>query len=248
MFASLPPSFAAARSLRAPLAVLFDWDGTLVDSWPVIHESMNRTLSAMGYPAWSFEETVGRARRSLRDAFPELFGERWREARDVFYAEYRRLHLDRIKAIDGAEELIEACRSLGCRLGVVSNKSGRHLREESAHLGWDGYFAGRLVGAADAARDKPAVEPVTLALAGTDVVPSPDVWFVGDTWVDMACGRAAGCLTVLVGGADPGGEEFENCRPDAHFSSCRDLLEVVMRLGDSISSALPDGKETDRRR
>ena len=229
---------------RAPLAVLFDWDGTLVDSWPVIHESMNRTLSVMGYPAWSFTDTVSRARRSLRETFPELFGERWREAMDTFYAEYRRLHLDRIKVIDGAGELIEACRSLGCYLGVVSNKSGRHLREESTHLGWDRYFAGRLVGATDATRDKPAIEPVMLALAGTDVVPSPDVWFVGDTWVDMACGSAAGCLTVLVGDADPGGEEFESCRPDAYFPSCRHMLEVVRRLQDSIS--FPDGNGMDR--
>ena len=231
---------------RAPLAVLFDWDGTLVDSWPVIHESMNRTLSIMGYPTWSFADTVSRARRSLREAFPQLFGERWREARDTFYAEYRRLHLDRIKVIDGAEELIEACRSLGCHLGVVSNKSGRHLREESTHLGWDRYFAGRLVGATDATRDKPAVEPVMLALAGTNVAPSPDVWFVGDTWVDMACGRTAGCLTVLVGGADPGDEEFESCRPDAYFPSCRHMLEVVRCLQGSISSAFPDGNGMDR--
>ena len=68
-----------------PRAVLFDWDGTLVNSWPVIHESMNRTLETMGYPQWTFEETLQRVRKSLREAFPELFGDRWEAARDVFH-------------------------------------------------------------------------------------------------------------------------------------------------------------------
>ena len=211
----------------APPAVLFDWDGTLVDSWPVIHRSMNRTLERMGHATWTFEETRRRARRSLRDAFPGIFGERWREAQETFYVEYGKLHLECLKTIDGAEELIGALHGTGCCLGVVSNKSGRNLRAESAHLGWDGFFEGRLVGAGDARRDKPAPDPVLLALEGSGIAPSEAVWFVGDTWVDIACGRAAGCRTILVGGADPGGEEFRDHRPDAHFLSSRDLLDIV---------------------
>ena len=211
----------------APPAVLFDWDGTLVDSWPVIHLSMNRTLERMGHAAWTFEETRRRARRSLRDAFPGIFGERWREARETFYVEYEKVHLERLRTLDGAEELIGALHGSGCFLGVVSNKSGRNLRAESAHLGWDGFFGGRLVGAGDARRDKPAPDPVLLALEGSGIAPSEAVWFVGDTWVDIACGRAAGCRTILVGAADPDGEEFRDHRPDAHFLSSRDLLDIV---------------------
>ncbi len=211
----------------SPPAALFDWDGTLVDSWPVIHRSMNRTLEVMGYPSWTFEETKRRARRSLRDAFPGIFGEQWREARETFYLEYRKLHLECLNTIDGAEELIGALHGSGCCLGVVSNKSGRHLRAESAQLGWDRFFDGRLVGAGDAEHDKPAPEPVLLALEGSGIAPSEAVWFVGDTWVDIACGRAAGCRTILVGDTDPGGEEFRDHPPDVHFLSSRGLLDVV---------------------
>lgn len=212
-----------------PRAVLFDWDGTLVDSWPVIHESMNRTLSAMGHAKWSMEDTLTRVRKSLREAFPELFGERWEEARDVFYAAYREVHLKQVQRIECAEELIAALHDLGCHLGVVSNKSGTHLRAESTHFGWDRYFGGSLVGATDAPRDKPATDPVYMALRKTGIEPGRDVWFIGDTWVDMACGRAANCHTILIGGKSPEEEEFRDCRPDEHFLSCRDLLEVVRR-------------------
>lgn len=213
-----------------PAAVLFDWDGTLVDGWPAIHECMNRVLAAMGRGRWSFEETLERSRRSLRDSFPELFGGRWEEARDLFYSEYRALHLERLRAVDGAAPLIGALHGLGVRLGVVSNKSGRHLRAEAGHLGWDGFFGGRLVGAGDAERDKPAADPALLALEGTGVAPSRAVWFVGDTWVDVACGRAAGCHTALVGGSGPLAGEFAGHPPDARFRSLRELLDVVRAL------------------
>ncbi len=213
-----------------PEAVLFDWDGTLVDSWPVIHESMNLALSAMGRAPWSLDETRERARHSLRDAFPGIFGDRWEEARDLFHGHYRSLHLSRLAVIDGAEDLVAAFHGLGCRLGVVSNKSGRHLRAESEHLGWGRFFGARLVGAGDAERDKPAVEPVLMALDGTGIAPSGAVWFVGDTWVDMACATAAGCRSVLVGDADPAGDEFAPHRPDAHFPSSRELLRLARNL------------------
>jgi phosphoglycolate phosphatase len=219
---------------HAPKAVLFDWDGTLVNSWPIIHESMNRTLETMGHPVWTMEETTTRVRKSLREAFPELFGDKWEIARDIFYEAYRAVHLQRIEKIDAAEELIEAFEVHGSVLGVVSNKSGGHLRAESTELGWDRFFAGRLIGATDAARDKPATDPIFMALEGTGLTPGPDIWFVGDTWVDIACGRAANCHTILIGGQDSGAAEFKDHPPHEIYLSCRELLEVVRRIQGSI--------------
>ena len=73
-----------ADDLCLPQAVLFDWDNTLVDTWPVIHEAMNTTLAAMGHPQWRMEETKDRVRLALREAFPPMFGDRWEDARDIF--------------------------------------------------------------------------------------------------------------------------------------------------------------------
>lgn len=215
---------------RKPKAVLFDWDGTLVNSWPIIHESMNRTLDAMGHEQWTIGETTTQVRKSLREAFPELFGDRWEEARDIFYGAYREVHLERIEKIDGADELIAHLHRDGTHLGVVSNKSGGHLRAESTKLDWDRYFGKFLVGATDAPRDKPATDPIFMALDGTGIEPGPDIWFVGDTWVDIACGRAAKCHTVLVGENDPQNAEFSDCPPDEHYISTRDFFEVVRLL------------------
>jgi len=213
-----------------PKAVLFDWDGTLVNSWPTIHESMNVTLREMGLKSWTIEQTMARARKSLRESFPILFGDRWEEARDIFYTAYRSMHLEEVEKIDGADELIRFFSDRGSHLAVVSNKSGRHLRAESTKLGWDSYFSGYLVGSGDAVRDKPAADPVQLALSKTEILPGSDVWFVGDTWVDIACGRASGCFTILLGDNDKGAAEYKEHFPHERFKTCRELFEVVKKI------------------
>ncbi|MBL8673183.1 MAG: HAD family hydrolase, partial [Alphaproteobacteria bacterium] len=99
------------------------------------------------------------------------------------------------------------------------NKRGDILRAEADHLGWTGYF-GRLVGADDAARDKPDPAPVRLALAAGGLEPGPETWFVGDTGIDMVCGSAAGCTPVLVGDGPDDPAELAHAPPAACF---RDL-------------------------
>tara|TARA_B100000686_G_scaffold80811_1_gene87213 strand:+ start:44 stop:712 length:669 start_codon:yes stop_codon:yes gene_type:complete len=216
-----------------PRAVLFDWDGTLVNSWPIIHESMNFTLEAMGHEKWTMSETSERAKKSLRDAFPGIFGDRWEEAMDIFYSAYRKVHLERIEKVDGAEELINLFFSKGCHLGVVSNKSGKHLRAECRKLGWESFFSECLIGAADAPRDKPAIDPLLLALTGTNITPNDLVWFIGDTWVDIACGNKANCTTILINEKGPFYEEFEEHPPDEYFHSCNEFLHFASTLWES---------------
>ena len=71
-------------NLRKPRALIFDWDNTLVDTWPTIHEALSHTFEAMGVEPWTLEQTRQRVRRSMRESFPELFGDRWTHARDIF--------------------------------------------------------------------------------------------------------------------------------------------------------------------
>jgi phosphoglycolate phosphatase len=209
-----------------PRAVLFDWDNTLVDTWAVIHDAMCLTLETMGHAPWTLDQTRDRVRKSLREAFPEMFGERWEEARDVFYGRFRAIHLEKLAVRPGAESLLDAFQARGCYMGVVSNKSGGHLRAESTHLGWDRYF-GRLVGATDAARDKPAIEPVLMALEGSGVAPGPEVWFVGDTWIDMQCAHGAGCIPILIHNEPPEPSEFKDFMPSMHFADCGNLARLI---------------------
>jgi len=189
---------------------LFDWDNTLVDNWPSINAALNAALVAFGQAPWTLDETKARVRRSMRETFPEMFGERWKDARGIFYRTFGERHLDQLSPLPGSGAMLESLAATGVYLGVVSNKSGPYLRKEAEFLGWTGYF-GRLVGAGDAARDKPAPDPVALALETSGVAPGPAVVFVGDTGVDIACARNAGCIPVLIEHGTPLEEEI----PDA---------------------------------
>lgn len=217
------------ETISLPQAMLFDWDNTLVDTWPVIHDSMNTTLMAMGQAPWTIEQTRERVRRALREAFPDLFGDRWEEARDIFYQRFRAIHLERLTVQPGAEAMLAAIRDRNVYLGVVSNKTGDYLRLEADHLGWSQYF-GRIVGATDAPKDKPAVDCVHIALDGCGIEAGANVWFIGDTGIDLECGFNAGCLKVLVRENPPTDGEFEGFPPDLYFSNCQALQDLVSQL------------------
>jgi phosphoglycolate phosphatase len=212
-----------------PRAVLFDWDNTLVDTWDTIHDAMNTTLTAMGHATWTFDETRQRVRKALREAFPELFGDAWEQARDIFYARFQEIHLETLAEKPGSGDLIRELAEKGIFLGVVSNKSGDHLRRETAYLGWDRYFTS-VVGATDAKRDKPAIDPILLALQGSGVAPGSDVWFIGDTAIDMQCALDANCMAILVRETPPEREEFGKFFPQTHFIDCIELRALVRTL------------------
>lgn len=212
-----------------PRAILFDWDNTLVDSWPVIHDALNVTLRAFGHAPWTMAETRRRVRKSLRDSFPGLFGDDWQTAGDVFYRRYAEIHAVNLTPSPGAAAMLAAIAKAGVYLGVVSNKKGDYLRAEARHLGWDRYF-GALVGALDAARDKPAAEPVALALAGSGVRPGPAVWIAGDADIDLECAHNAGCTPILIRASAPRPGEFDPHPPAAHFGGCDALSKYVRNL------------------
>ena len=157
-----------AGGIGRPRALLFDWDNTLVDNWDVITDAMNAVYDAFGMPRWTIEEAKARIRSSMRDSFPKTFGERAKEAGRIFSDYFAAHHLERLREMPGAGGLLRGLAGSGLHLGVVSNKRGRFLRLEAERLGWTGHF-GRLVGAADAPVDKPAVEPVDLALAESGI-------------------------------------------------------------------------------
>jgi phosphoglycolate phosphatase len=203
---------------RRPRALLFDWDNTLVDTWDTIHHALVVTFTAMGHEPWTLAETKLKVARSLRDAFPALFGDRWEEARKLYLDSFVAIHLERLKAVDGAQAMLEALAADGFYLGVVSNKTGNILRREADHLGWTRHFK-RLVGAGDAAQDKPHAAPVLLALDGSGIG-AGQTWYVGDTALDMECAKNAGCPGVLLGARAIEEESFARFPPDLHFPDC----------------------------
>ncbi|NBX03517.1 MAG: HAD family hydrolase [Alphaproteobacteria bacterium] len=184
--------------LPKPRAIIFDWDNTLVNTWPVIHEALNNTFRDMGTPLWTFDKTRQNVKKSMRDSFPEIFGDAWEKAAELYQGYYRSSHLAKLEALPRAAEVLARVKQLGIYNVVVSNKKGPNLRKEVAHIGWADYFD-KVVGADDAARDKPHLDPVHLAFENSGITPGPDVWFIGDSEIDIECAENAGCTAILYG-------------------------------------------------
>lgn len=214
-------------ALPRPKAILFDWDNTLVDTWVVIHHALKATFEAMGQEPWTLAETRERVRESARDAFPKLFGARAEEAMKVFYATYEADHLEMLTPLPGAEAMLQALSEQPeLFLGLVSNKKGTILRMEAEKLGWAPFF-GSVVGANDAVKDKPAPAVVEMALAPPALKAGPEIWFVGDTDIDMACATATGCTAILLRPDPPGRTEFAGCQPSHYINACDALIDLI---------------------
>jgi len=211
---------------KPPAAILYDWDQTLVDSFATISASLNETFVHFGLPEWTLAETRQRARKSIRDSFPELFGARAAEAADRFRAAFEARHLLNLSALPGAGDLVARVAKGGIGQAVVSNKTGRFLRKEAEHLGWAQHFA-ILVGAGDAAADKPDPAVIEMALEPLGLEPSPDIWFVGDTAIDMECALRSGCLPILIG--DGHGDDYSKSPPYRRFSDLPQFTDALLQ-------------------
>lgn len=209
-----------------PSILLYDWDNTLVDGWAGITAALNAAFMEFGHPLWTVEDTRNRVRVALRESFPLMFGDKWEQARDIFYATFARQHLEHVRPMEGVPALLDA--ATAWPQGVVSNKAGDFLRREVNHLGW-GRFFGPVIGAGDAAIDKPDPAPIHLALSRMGRTADPSVWYMGDTALDMRAARAAGVTAVLIGNADHDGG-VERAAPHIHFSSALDLRQSLTVL------------------
>ncbi len=208
-----------------PRLILWDWDNTLADGWAAVTAALNLAFAAFDLPAWTEAETRARARHSIRESFPPIFGADWQRAAAIFGAAYARLHVTDVKPMPGVAEMLSATSG---KMAVISNKDGPFVRRECAALGLDRHFAA-VLGAGDAAADKPdpAIFHHALALLGEPA--GRDIWYVGDTGLDMQAARAWGCTAVLLGGAaHDGGIDSFVVPPDLHFIDAATLAAYLV--------------------
>lgn len=175
-----------------PKAIIFDWDNTLADTWPLIHKALNKALISFGKEEWSLEKVKNTIHKSMRESFPNLFGNDWQEAGRIYIDSYAHDHLEHLKLLPGTMDLLDSMKKKRIPAFLVSNKIGTTLRKEIANLELNDYFYS-VIGAMDANSDKPNTDPVELALSGFDFeLNDEDIWFIGDTIADVDCGLNCG--------------------------------------------------------
>ncbi len=180
----------------APYTILFDLDGTLIDSVELILRSKTYAFESRGLAAPSDAEWLRWLGTPLRDTF-ERFADSPAEV-DRFIAAYREFQLEHhdrlLRPYAGASETLEALRDAGHPIGIVTSKSVELSERGLDHVGLL-EFVETIVGADSTEKHKPDPEPVLLGLERLGA--SADrALFVGDSVHDMYAGNAAGVATV----------------------------------------------------
>lgn len=180
--------------------VLFDLDGTLLDSAPDLYAALQAQCVEEGIeppPYAPVRQVVSRgARAVLRCAFAAR-GDAAVEALVPRYLElYQQVMARQTSAFDGVDDLLARLESRGLRWGIVTNKAAFLTDELVGRIGW-AERASAVVSGDTLAVKKPDPAPVLLACARAGVVPAACL-FVGDDRRDIQAGAAAGLFTVAV--------------------------------------------------
>jgi N-acetyl-D-muramate 6-phosphate phosphatase len=184
---------------RQHQVVLFDLDGTLIDSAPDMADAANEMRALRGLPALPYESLramVGSGARGMVGvAFGALPGQAaFQPLRDEFLALYERRLLHRTQVFDAVATVLDALDAAGLRWGIVTNKAMRYTSPIVAGLGLAERAA--VVIAGDTTPfTKPHPAPLLEAALRSGVAPQACV-YIGDDVRDVQAGRAAGMATL----------------------------------------------------
>jgi pyrophosphatase PpaX len=207
--------------------VLFDLDGTLIDSIRLILDSYHHTLTQHNLPARSDEDWLRGVGTPLAVQFSE-----WRESPEILdamiatYREYNLKHHDSMVTVyPGVLEAVREIKAAGIQTGLVTSKNRQGALRGLKLVGLEALMD-VLVCADEVTNPKPHPEPVENAVALLGADPATTV-YVGDSIHDMQSGRAAGVKTAAALWGPFGRSHLESAGPDYWLEKPADLIGLV---------------------
>ena len=208
-------------------ALLFDLDGTLIDSIQLIEDSYRHTLATHVGRPFDRDEWLAGLGRPLKWQFAQWTDDPAEIERMIAtYRAHNLAHHDAmVTAYDGAVEAVRELKRAGARLGVVTSKLRSGAHRGLARAGFDGLFD-VVVGADDVREPKPAAEPALLALEQLGAS-ARTAFMIGDSPHDVSCGRAAGTRTAAVRWGPFPPHYFEEAPPDRWIEAPARLVDLL---------------------
>lgn len=208
-------------------SVLFDLDGTLIDSLRLILDSYHHTLEQHGLPARTDAEWLKGVGTPLTVQLSE-----WRdklgtiEAMIATYREYNLRHHDRMVTVyPGVLDAVRAIKAAGLQTGLVTSKNRQGALRGLTLVGLEALMD-VLVCADEVTNPKPHPEPVEKAVALLGADPATTL-YIGDSVHDMHSGRAAGVLTGAALWGPFKRAQLEEAAPDYWLETPGDLVDLV---------------------
>lgn len=207
--------------------VLFDLDGTLIDSGPIIMASMRHASeTVLGRPIDEERVRAAIGGPGLVAQMRDLDPDRVDELVSAYRAHNEPLHAE-LEAFDDVLAVLPELRASGLRMGVVTAKRVATARLALARFPIIDEHADALVGADDTLRHKPDPDPILEALRRLGTAPERAA-YVGDSPFDIQAARAAGVLAVAVSwGGIHAADVLLRERPDHLVSNAQELHDVL---------------------
>ncbi|HZJ02037.1 MAG TPA: HAD-IA family hydrolase [Gemmatimonadaceae bacterium] len=209
-----------------PWAVLFDLDGTLIDTIGLLLECARHTFKGRT-PAPTDEEWIAGIGTPLRKQFAAYTtSDDEVEELTQRYRSFQREHHDRLTtAFPGVLEVLDELEAMGHPMGIVTSKSNEMMDRGLEWVGIMRHMKTR-IGMDNAKRHKPDPHPVQVALEELEYEPGEAV-FVGDSPHDIASGNAAGVTTVAALWGPFSREQLEPYHPSHYLENITALPRLI---------------------
>jgi len=204
--------------------ILFDMDGTLIDTNELIYESFNYTLKKFGYD-FTKEEIMDFNGPPLIESFKKVNEKNFKEMVDV-YREHNHLHHDKyVKIFPNVIETLTALQDKGIKLGVVSTKMRQGVELGLSSTNIKDYFES-IITFDDVHYAKPHPEPVLKGMSELNSEPKGTL-MVGDNYQDIESGKNAGVKTAAVAWSAKGVEFLRQFNPTYILEDMKDILKII---------------------
>ena len=233
-----------------PKAVIFDMDGTLVSSLPVIYHCENEISRKYLKASLTLEEVISRfgppAHAIIRDMTRTLSDEVQSRAVSDYYECYRTHVSTRGLVFPGITELLRKIRGSGRRLALFTGVEKNMMEYTLTPFKLSEFFEVRVT-ADDIKKSKPDPEGINLALTRVHASPKESM-YVGDSPSDIVAGKAAGVLTgaALWSPENRGDPTTEH--PDYEFRSVQQLSDFLFPKNKSVDEPYFGSRWTEERR
>ena len=208
--------------------VLFDFDGTLMDTTDVIIGSWQHTFVTLTGKEGDLKKIYRTFGEILRESMVKMFPDNDPDEAVEIYRSYHRNNFgERIKVFPGMRELLAELKSQGIKTALVTSRAYVTAMEGLESYELLDYFDA-LVTCDDTDRHKPDPEPVNIALDRLGSKPE-NALMIGDSMYDIMCARNAGVRSVLVGwqlAVTPEEINGEN-GPDYTVKTAEEILELI---------------------
>lgn len=207
--------------------IVFDWDGTLADTYSVILGGYNKVCECLNLPHFSYDEIKKiTSSKQNKDTMGYLYGEKKEQAHEIYTKYIKKHHIKNLKSMPNAKEVLEFCKANNIKIYLITNKRRMFIIDEIDKLNFTNFFD-NVVAAGDFVEDKPHLIATSAVFSG-DIPKADEIMVVGDGIADYNTARTYDknglkTKTVIY---DPN-EKYTGNKPDYIIKDLLDIIHII---------------------